>query len=252
MCGRFTLTTPDELIAEAFGLEQLPKLSARYNVAPSQPVAAVVAAAGRRQLALFRWGMLAPGDEERDDLLLINARAETAASKPIFRDAFQRRRCLIPADGFYEWRTGAGGTKEPLDVSLRTGGLFAFAGLWAAWKQPDGEWLRSCTIITGKPNELVRPIHDRMPLIIPGDLYKRWLDPGEVPADQVEEMLKPYAAAEMEAAGSVEQPGELREAVALALGGDPGELLADVLGRDHSRTPSSASSRRLTPGPAEP
>jgi putative SOS response-associated peptidase YedK len=130
---------------------------------------------------------------------MINARAETLAQKPIFRNALKRRRCLIPTSGFYEWRKNSDGTKTPMYIRMKDGRPFAFGGLWERWNSPDGSNVRSCTIITGKPNELVRSIHDRMPLIIPGQLYQRWLDPAEMPSEQVEEMMSIYAAEEMEA-----------------------------------------------------
>src|SRR5262245_37567821 len=146
MCGRFTLTTPEELIAEAFGLDETPKLSARYNIAPSQPVAAIVQPPTGRRLVTFRWGLLAPGEADRDDMLLINVRSETAASKPLFREAFRARRCLIPADGFYEWRK-AGKRREPFHIRLRDRRPFAFAGLWSEEPGEGGEPpVKACAI----------------------------------------------------------------------------------------------------------
>lgn len=195
MCGRFTLTSPDELVAEAMGLEEPPKLSARYNIAPSQDVAAVVAAPEGRRLATYRWGLLAPGDSDRPDLLLINARAESAAAKPLFREAFRSRRCLVPADGFYEWRR-AGTRREPFHVRLRDRRPFAFAGLWNPETGPDGRPLLALAILTTECNELMRPIHDRMPVIVPPEAHAAWLDPAARAPDA---LLRPYPAERMEA-----------------------------------------------------
>lgn len=201
MCGRFTLTTPEELIAEAFGLEgEQPKLGARYNIAPAQEIAAVVEPAGRRQLVMFHWGMLAPGEAEREDSLLINARSETVATKPLFREAFRDRRCLVPADGFYEWRR-AGSRREPFHIRLRSRRPFAFAALWNEEKDAASERpLRTCAILTTEPNAVTREVHDRMPVILRPEAYAAWL---ATPADARNDLLgllQPYPAEEMEAA----------------------------------------------------
>ena len=199
MCGRFTLTTPEELIAEAFGLEDVPKLSARYNIAPTQEVAAVVQPASGRQLAMFRWGLLAPGEAESDDLMLINVRSETAATKPLFREAFRSRRCLIPADGFYEWRK-AGKRREPFHVRLRDRRPFAFAGLWTEQAGDAGQApVKACAILTTGPNALMAGIHDRMPAILAPATYGRWLDSGERATREARELLSAYPAEAMEA-----------------------------------------------------
>jgi putative SOS response-associated peptidase YedK len=200
MCGRFTLTTPEQLIAEAFGLEEVPQLSARYNIAPSQPVAAIVQPASGRRLAVFRWGLIAPGESERDDLMLINVRSETAATKPLFREAFRSRRCLIPADGFYEWRK-AGKRREPFHIRLRDRRPFAFAGVWSEEASDAGQApVKACAILTTEPNELMAGIHDRMPVILDPASYSRWLDTGERATREARELLCPYPAEAMEAA----------------------------------------------------
>ncbi len=129
---------------------------------------------------------------------MINARAETVGERPSFREAFIRRRCLIPADSFYEWH-GVGKARVPLRFTLKSGDLFAFAGLWEGWKQPDGEWLHSCTIITTGPNALVEPIHDRMPVILPKDAEHIWLDPENTDLTDLRGLLVPYPAEQMEA-----------------------------------------------------
>lgn len=201
MCGRFTLTTPEELIAEAFGLDgEQPKLAARYNIAPSQEIAGVIQVSDRRQLAMFHWGMLAPGEAEREDSLLINARSETVASKPLFREAFRARRCLVPADGFYEWRR-AGSRREPFHIRLRSRRPFAFAALWNEEKEAASERpLRTCAILTTEPNAVTREVHDRMPVILKPEAYAAWL---RTPADTRNDLLgllQPYPAEEMETA----------------------------------------------------
>jgi putative SOS response-associated peptidase YedK len=195
MCGRFTLTTPEELLAEVFGLEQAPQLSARYNIAPTQDVAAIVEAAGKRQLELFRWGMLAPAEADREDALLINARAETVATKPLFREAFRSRRCLVPADGFYEWRK-AGSRREPFHIRLRDRRPFAFAALWNQENDSTGAPRKTCTILTTEPNAVMDGIHDRMPVILEPAAYAAWLDANAKP-DAV--LLRPYPSERMEA-----------------------------------------------------
>jgi len=177
MCGRFTLTTPADAIADLFALAVVPELSPRYNIAPSQPVAAVRERDGERRLDLLRWGLVPSW--AKDPAIgnrMINARAETVADKPAFRAAFRERRCLIPATGFYEWkRTEA--TKQPYLVTAAGDGLLALAGLWELWKVPDGGRLETCTIITTSANDLVAPIHDRMPVILERHDFDLWLTP---------------------------------------------------------------------------
>jgi putative SOS response-associated peptidase YedK len=173
MCGRFTLTAPGDVLAEVFELEQPPPVEARYNIAPTQPVLAIPSVAPdepRRALAL-RWG-LAPGPG-RAKRPLINARSEGIATRPELREAFASRRCLIPADGFFEW-SGAKGAREAYYVRRRDGRPFAFAGLWEP--TPGAELPGACVILTTAPNALVRGIHDRMPVIVPGEAQASWLD----------------------------------------------------------------------------
>jgi len=182
MCGRFTLATPAAQIAELFGLEHTPELTPRYNIAPSQQVAIVRRAGGRPELAWARWGLVPSW--ARDPAMgarTINARCETVAVKPAFRAALRRRRCLIPADGFYEWRR-EGNRKQPFYFSLPNGSLFAFAGLWERW-EGAGEPLESCTILTTGANDAVAPVHDRMPVILAPEAHGPWLDPS-VPGEE--------------------------------------------------------------------
>ena len=199
MCGRYTLSAPAGDLAQLFGVseEDLP-LQPRYNVAPTQEVAAVLADGGGRRLEMLRWGLIPswakdPGIGAR----MINARAETVPEKPSFRKAFKERRCLIPADGFYEWQKTNGG-KQPFYIRMQDGSPFAFAGLWETWNGDEGE-LRTCTIITTAPNELTGEIHNRMPVILDPEDHDLWLDPDFDQKDPLAELLRPYPADLMEA-----------------------------------------------------
>ena len=181
MCGRFTLRAPASLVAQQFGLLDTPLLEPRFNVAPSQAVAVVRltpdAARLRRELAWLRWGLIpAWATAASIGNRLINARAETAAEKPAFRAAFRRRRCLVVADGFYEWQR-VERHKQPYFFRLRDDGPFGIAALWEVWEGPSQTRVESCTLLTTMANELVRPIHDRMPVILAPADYERWLDP---------------------------------------------------------------------------
>jgi putative SOS response-associated peptidase YedK len=174
----------------------------RYNVAPTQDVPAVrPAKAGGRELAMLRWGLIPAWAKDEDiGARLINARGETAAELPSFRAAFRRRRCLVAADGFYEWRKAGKGPKQPFLVELADGRPFAFAGLWERWdKAPDGRPLETCTIITTRANELLAPIHDRMPVILPPADYDAWLDVEGTGVEAAKALLRPYPAAAMAA-----------------------------------------------------
>jgi putative SOS response-associated peptidase YedK len=198
MCGRFTLTTSRKQVAEQFPLFEVPDLEPRFNIAPTQPVAAarVLAEPERREVVLLRWGLIPSwADDPAIGNRLLNARAETVADKPSFRSAYRKRRCLIPADGFYEWQK-LGKQKQPYFIHLRDGALFAFAGLWEHWER-DGQPVESCTILTTTANELVRPLHERMPVIIEPRDYPRWLDPGNQTAAGLDVLLRPYPAEAM-------------------------------------------------------
>jgi putative SOS response-associated peptidase YedK len=201
MCGRFTLTTSGEELAEAFGLDQAPALAPRFNIAPTQPVLVLRREAPHApaRAATLRWGLVPPLARE-PGRPLINARAETAAALPSFRDAFRRRRCLVPADGFYEWRKTAGPRKQPMLIRLRDGRPFAFAGLWEPRGRPgDAGGSGSCAILTTVPNTLVAGIHDRMPVILPLQDFERWLDPGLLAPEALTPLLRPFPAEMMEA-----------------------------------------------------
>lgn len=199
MCGRFTLAADPADILEAFpGLNIPAEMQPHYNIAPSQPVA-VVPNDGNFRLDYFNWGLIPSWAKDADiGNRLINARAETLAEKPSFRTALRRRRCLILADGFYEWRQDSGQkTKSPMYIRLKTGKPFAFAGLWDQWNSPDGSLIKSCTIITTQPNALMQPIHNRMPVILPESAFPGWLDPAEKTPDLLSPLLQPYPAEEM-------------------------------------------------------
>ena len=201
MCGRFTLTDPDADLAVQFNLPEIPNLAPRYNIAPTQPVAAVRVAANSsiREMVLLRWGLIPFWAKDPSiGARMINARSETVAEKPAFRAAFKRRRCLVIADGFYEWQK-QNGTKQPFFIRLHDARPFAFAGLWEIWEGPDANPVESCTLLTTQPNELLRVVHNRMPVILQPKDYQLWLDPEIQEPKRLQPLLKPYSAEEMEA-----------------------------------------------------
>jgi putative SOS response-associated peptidase YedK len=198
MCGRYTLRTPVDTLAEQFDLDEYPSsLTASYNIAPTQEVAAVVAEDEKRKLEILRWSLIPSwADDPSIGSRMINARAETVSEKASFRGAFKRRRCLILADGFYEWQKTSNG-KQPYYIHMEDGSPFAFAGLWEDWK--NGIKVRSCTIITTEANKLVGEIHNRMPVILPPEDYELWLDPDFDEKEPLTSLLKPYPDEAMEA-----------------------------------------------------
>ncbi len=198
MCGRYSLSTPADLVAEIFDLEAAPQLAPRYNIAPTQEAPIVRASAdGGRVLRSARWGLVpAWAKEVSIGQRTINARSESVAETRSFRDSFRHRRCLVPADGFYEWQARAGG-KQPFHLTLADGSPFAFAGLYDLWRRAEQEWLESFTILTTRPNPLVAPIHDRMPVILPRAAHRLWLDPAVDDPDRLRPLLEPYPAEEM-------------------------------------------------------
>ncbi len=200
MCGRYTLATPGDVIAQQFALAATPSLTARYNIAPTQEVPAVRAAqGGARELAMMKWGLVPRWAEDPSiGNRLINARSETVAEKPAFRSAFKRQRCLVLADGFYEWQKVGAGAKQPFHIRLAGGGPFAFAGLWEHW-QKEGQTVESCTLLTTGPNGLMAPIHDRMPVILDPAEYELWLDPRQTDRARLEPLLDSFPAEGMEA-----------------------------------------------------
>jgi putative SOS response-associated peptidase YedK len=198
MCGRFTLTADISALQESFPWLGIPSgLEPRYNIAPSQPVA-VVPNDGKNRLDFFTWGLIPSWAKDPSiGNRMINARAETLAEKPSFRNAFRRRRCLVLADGFYEWRKDDGKSKTPMYIRLEDGSPFAFAGLWEIWNAPDGSQVLSCAIITTEPNPLMAKIHNRMPVILPQAAHMPWLHSGEADTKALSALLKPYPAEEM-------------------------------------------------------
>jgi putative SOS response-associated peptidase YedK len=199
MCGRFTLRTPARDLVEVFELLREPELSPRYNIAPTQNVAVIRQEGKHHELSLMRWGLVpAWSKDPKAGPPLINARSETIATKPSFRTAFKRRRCLIPADGFYEWQKRPDSrTKIPHYIRMAKNRVFAFAGLWETWHGKEGADVDSCTIVTTEANELMRPLHDRMPVILPEEQFADWLDPKNENVERLESLLRPYPPAEM-------------------------------------------------------
>ena len=197
------MRAPASVIAEQFALFEVPLLKPRFNIAPTQPVPVVrmtpQQAVPQRQFVVLHWGLVPSwaGDPAIGNRM-INARAETAADKPAFRTAMRRRRCLVVADGFYEWQK-AGKVRRPMFIHMRDDQPFAFAGLWESWEGADHSALESCTILTTSANDLVRPIHDRMPVIVAPEDYGRWLDPAVEKPEPILPLLSSYPSEPMEA-----------------------------------------------------
>jgi putative SOS response-associated peptidase YedK len=199
MCGRFTLSQTAEAIASTFELSQIPEIAPRYNIAPTQPVATILLAGDRRQFQMLRWGLIPSwAKDPAIGAKTINARAETVAEKPAFRSAFRRRRCLVIADGFYEWQLQKG-KKQPFYFCLQDRQPFAFAGLWETWEAPDGDKIDSCTLLTTEANSLLRSVHDRMPVILKPEDYNLWLDPQIQKPEQLQPLLRSYSSEAMTA-----------------------------------------------------
>lgn len=201
MCGRFTLTVDPSQSQDAFKGFTLPaQFAPRFNIAPTQPVLAIPND-GRRAADFFVWGLIPSWAKDPSiGNRLINARGETLAEKPAFRGGYKHKRCLIPADGFYEWRAQRGSkTKTPHFIHLKTGEPFAFAGLWDEWHSPDGSAIRSCTIVTTTPNALMVPIHNRMPVMLEPRDYAEWLDTATRTPESLNHLLRPFPAKLMEA-----------------------------------------------------
>ncbi|WP_374686471.1 SOS response-associated peptidase [Promineifilum sp.] len=197
MCGRFSLAATGEEVAAHYQLPEVPFLAPRYNIAPTQPVAAVrLSPAGEREWTHFQWGLIPSWAKDPSmGAKMINARAETAADKPAFRAAFKRRRCLIPATGFYEWRQ-ENGRKQPMYIHEAGRGVMSLAGLWEVWQSADGGLLETCTILTTTPNALMESIHNRMPVILEPEDHSMWLDPATA-ADQLNHLLRPAGPARL-------------------------------------------------------
>jgi putative SOS response-associated peptidase YedK len=191
MCGRYTITSAPEAIRALFRYQEQPNFPPRYNVAPTQPIPIVRLTEGQRQFALVRWGLLPSWVKDpRTFSLPVNARGESVIDKPAFRAAMKRRRCLIPADGFYEWKA-LSGRKQPYFVRLKAGGPMAFAGLWETWTGPNGEEMETATIVTTNANRKLGDIHGRMPVIVPPDAFDLWLNCAEVDAQTAAALIAP-------------------------------------------------------------
>ena len=199
MCGRFTLYLDAEHLQLAFPIDQvMMEVKPRYNIAPGTPVVTIAQREGKNTLDQMEWGFLPGWAKEKGMKPMINARAEGLAAKAMFKRAFQTSRCLIPGDGFYEWQR-AGQTKIPMFIHLKSGAPFGFAGIYTVSKSDDGSPIATCAIITTTPNELMQPIHNRMPVILPKKAYKVWLDPTNQNVETLAALLQPYPAKEMEA-----------------------------------------------------
>lgn len=201
MCGRFGLFSPAEILVAKFDMKQvIADLKPRYNVAPEQDIAVIIENDGRN-LVDMRWGLIPFWTKEpASDFSTINARAETIEIKPTYRNSFKNRRCLIPADGFYEWK-GKVGSKTPYFIRLKSREPFAFAGLYDLWESPIAEVISSATIVTTGPNELLSPIHNRMPVILSVEEYDTWLTKEKVDPSLLKAMLNPYPSDDMESYG---------------------------------------------------
>ena len=192
MCGRFAFYSPHEAIVRLFGVAAAPEIEPRWNIAPTQFIATVREAGGPREVAMLYWGLVPSWAKEKAiGARMINARSETLTEKPSFRNAFRRRRCLILADGYYEWQRSAA-VKQPYFIALDDGEPFGMAGLWERWRDPvTGEPLESCCIVTTSPSPTVAHVHDRMPVIVPPDAYVEWLDPKNEATERLARLFEP-------------------------------------------------------------
>jgi len=198
MCGRFALAATKQAISEYFGVLVHDDLPPRYNIAPTQQIV-VVAHDGKKLVQWMHWGLIPSWAKDPEIAArTINARAETAAEQPAFREAFRHRRCLIPAEGFYEWKPQARQAKQPYFIHLTESPLMGLAGLWDRWQSPTGEIIESCTVLTTTANDVLRPLHDRMPVILPPEHFDEWLNPS-TPLPLIQSLLRPYPAQAMRA-----------------------------------------------------
>ena len=197
MCGRYRLTAKERYLRDHFGIDGDLSWEPRWNIAPTQPIPVIRqdAKEPRRAFSLLRWGLIPYWAKDASiGFRTINGMSETAADKPAFRDAMRQRRCLIPADAFYEWQRLGAKEKQPYSFGMIDDSVFAFAGLWERWRDPAGESVETCTILTTKPNGLVAGVHDRMPVILKTDDYESWLDPGVTNVTLVADCLQPFDA----------------------------------------------------------
>ncbi|MCW2953323.1 MAG: hypothetical protein JWQ48_2493 [Conexibacter sp.] len=236
MCGRFTLATATASeLRQRFPISESVELERRFNVAPGDDVIAIRARDGVAAASKLRWGFTPPWAKDPSvGFKMINARAETVAEKPAFRDAFKRHRCLIVADGFYEWRRD--GVRQPFHITRADGAPFAFAGLWTGWKDPDSEdWLRSCTIVTTQANDAIAGIHPRMPVMLAPEVEGTWLDPDASP-EHLRALLAPLAPAQTRARAVSKAVNDARYDGPECLADAPPEPLAAAAAAD--RPPS--------------
>jgi putative SOS response-associated peptidase YedK len=238
MCGRYAITSAPEAMRALFGYREQPNFPPRFNVAPTQPIPVVRLADGTRSFALLRWGLIPSWVKDpRTFSLLINARGESVLDKPAFRNAMKRRRCLIPADGFYEWKQD-GGRKRPYFVRPRTAGPTAFAGLWESWMGPNGEEMETACIVTTAANRTLRAIHDRMPAVIAPEAFDLWLDAAKVDAETAAALLAPAPEAQLtayEVSTAVNRTAN--DTAALIAPVAPGEAAAAVAEREAQSRP---------------
>jgi putative SOS response-associated peptidase YedK len=223
MCGRFARQSTQEVLADWFGveMEDMPWFAPSYNVAPqsTQPVVRLTADTGKREFALMRWGLIPYWSKDaKIGYTTINARAEEVTEKPLYREAVKKRRCLIPADAFYEWQKLSEKKKRPYAFGLQSGDPYAFAGLWERWKPQEGERLETFTILTTDPNELTERVHDRMPVILEPRDYVRWMEPGDLARLPID-LLRPFPAEKMRSWPVNERVGNVRN--------DDAELLSE-------------------------
>ena len=201
MCGRYRLSRRKQLVEKYFDTTPWEEdWNPRFNIAPTQPVPVIRQHPKEavRQLSVMKWGLIPHWAKDPSIAMsTINAKSETAATKPAFRDPLKFRRCLIPADGFYEWKRKVR-AKQPFCFEIKDGELFAFAGLWDGWKDASGNWIKTCSILTTTPNALTATIHDRMPVILNRESHDLWLDPGMQNVAAISELLKPYDASRMQ------------------------------------------------------
>jgi len=201
MCGRYRLSRRKQLVEEYFDTTPWEEdWNPRFNIAPTQPVPVIRQHPKEavRQLSVMKWGLIPHWAKDPSIAMsTINAKSETAATKPAFRDPLKFRRCLIPADGFYEWKRTVK-AKQPFCFEIKDGELFAFAGLWDGWKDASGNWIKTCSILTTTPNALTATVHDRMPVILDPESFDLWLDPGMQNVAAISELLKPYDASRMQ------------------------------------------------------
>jgi putative SOS response-associated peptidase YedK len=214
MCGRFARKSTQEVLARLFGVEfeDMPPFMPNFNIAPQsfQPVVRLSRESGGREFRLMRWGLVPFwAKSEKMGYSTINARSEEAAGKPAYRDALRKRRCLVPADAFYEWQKIDAKTRQPFAIALASGEPYGFAGLWERWEPKEGAALESFTILTTDPNELMEPIHNRMPVLVERKDYERWLDASN-PAQPPVDLLKPYPAEKMRAWPVTSRVGNVR------------------------------------------